>query len=438
MASVEKWKAPNGNMCFNLTEHNTYKRPWIIIATVIIAFAICSMEFYVFKSCFLLVPIVIILFLLIYISEKSNDTIIANTVHDIMNSAIKDDAEAMNLSILKSKVEYDCKGTYGIIEATYLLVLLDNEEVWEYPIHIKSNQQGTYFECERNYTACINQKHIRKILPKRWSRFISTFKLSEKTKLGLLLTAILVFGCLTCVGLYMAIVVMKWWLILILGSYFSICFFIKWLYEKWNNGFMYNILQIISVPFIIMCFLIQAAAPFVTIVGTYFFLILFTFGVPAIILKGLSFIGWFSLKPETIAFIVFAIGSILCSSSYDTTKWILHHSPLRDRGNHTYELYREELALYLAHPTNVIFMLYSIYFVLLVLSGFQQIENGGYLLSQGWDTAILKSFLVLIAFTNMRSKAKDAQIEVKDLFQRTLKLFTHNSMLDKNNNPNEI
>ena len=68
-------------------------------------------------------------------------------------------------------------------------------------------------------------------------------------------------------------------------------------------------------------------------------------------------------------------------------------------------------------------MLYAIYFVLLVISGFQQIENGSYLLSQGFDTAILKSFLVLIAFNNMRSKAKDAKLEVKDLFERTLKLF---------------
>ena len=38
----------------------------------------------------------------------------------------------------------------------------------------------------------------------------------------------------------------------------------------------------------------------------------------------------------------------------------------------------------------------------------------------------------MIAFTNMRSKAKDAQMEVKDLFQRTIKLFTHNSISDKN------
>ena len=79
-----------------------------------------------------------------------------------------------------------------------------------------------------------------------------------------------------------------------------------------------------------------------------------------------------------------------------------------------------------------ILRLYSIYFVLLVLSGFQKIENEGYLLSQGFDNAILKSFLVMIAFTNMRSKAKDAQMEVKDLFQRTIKLFTHNSISDKN------
>ena len=419
--------ASNGNMCFKLTERNVLKWLRIIIVTTIIALVICGVEIYVFKSCFLLVPILIILSLFfvrwIFVPEKRYATIMAHTVHEIMDDVVNEDAKALNRIVLKSKVEYDCKGTYGIIEACNLLVLLDNEEVWEYPIYIRSNQEGTYFECERNYNVCKNQKHIHKVLPKRWNRFISIFNFSEKTKLGLLLTAILVVGCLTFAGSCMALVVMRWWLILIIGSYLGVYFLTKWLYKKWDNRVVYNILQIISMPLIIMRFLVQATAPFITIVGTYLIVVLYTFGVPAIILAALSLMGWVSLKPETIAFIAFSIVAILCSNSHKTTKWILSHPPLRDWGNHTYESYREALAVYLIHPTNVHFMLYAIYFVLLVISGFQQIENGSYLLSQGFDTAILKSFLVLIAFNNMRSKAKDAKLEVKDLFERTLKLF---------------
>ena len=128
MASVEKWMASNGNMCFKLTERNVLKWLRIIIVTTIIALVICGVEIYVFKSCFLLVPILIILSLFfvrwIFVPEKRYATIMAHTVHEIMDDVVNEDAKALNLIVLKSKVEYDCKGTYGIIEACYLLVLL--------------------------------------------------------------------------------------------------------------------------------------------------------------------------------------------------------------------------------------------------------------------------------------------------------------------------
>lgn len=64
-----------------------------------------------------------------------------------------------------------------------------------------------------------------------------------------------------------------------------------------------------------------------------------------------------------------------------------------------------------------------IYFAFLAVSGFLQIENENYLISQELDTAVLKAFLVFIAFTNMRTKAKETKVNIKDVFQRTLKLF---------------
>ena len=61
----------------------------------------------------------------------------------------------------------------------------------------------------------------------------------------------------------------------------------------------------------------------------------------------------------------------------------------------------------------------------MAISGFVQIQDGGYLISEGGDAAVIKAFLVFIAFTNMRSKQKDAQMDVKELLQKTLLLFEH-------------
>ena len=107
------------------------------------------------------------------------------------------------------------------------------------------------------------------------------------------------------------------------------------------------------------------------------------------------------------------------------SKFIIRHTPIRDWGNHTYESYREKLAFYLIHPSNIMFMLYLVYFVFLAISGYRQIQYGEYLISESFDGALLKAFLVYIAFTNMRAKASVAELDVKGLLQRTLLLFEH-------------
>jgi uncharacterized membrane protein YesL len=75
------------------------------------------------------------------------------------------------------------------------------------------------------------------------------------------------------------------------------------------------------------------------------------------------------------------------------------------------------------HPSNIIFALYLVYFVFLAISGYLQIQDAGYLISEGGDAAVIKAFLVFIAFTNMRSKQKDAKLNVKELLHKTLLLF---------------
>lgn len=49
----------------------------------------------------------------------------------------------------------------------------------------------------------------------------------------------------------------------------------------------------------------------------------------------------------------------------------------------------------------------------------------GFLLSESVDAAIIKAFLVFIAYTNMRVKGKDTEIEAKELLQRICGLFVH-------------
>jgi hypothetical protein len=407
----------------------TFERLWIIISAAILSVIICGVEFFVYGSYTLICPIIILLtFFFAWwmdIPARSNEATINIVVLEIMEDPVNEDARTKGLRIVKKLVNHDTKGTYGIVEASCLLVLLDNDEVWEYPIiyHSSQNGEGAYFECERNYIITDNQSHIKKIHPQLWKRILGVLKLSDKALLGLMIIVILIIGGLSFAGIIWVFEHFKLWYLLLIVGYVAICSLTEWIYRKLPFKVTNILRYVVSIPFFIVYLLLEIAMPFVTIVGTYFIVAMIAFGVPALILIGLGKTGTLVLRPETIAFIVFSLGSILCSNYHSLTKWIIRHSPLQDCGDHTYESYRQELADYLMHPSNIIFALYLVYFVFLAISGYLQIQDAGYLISEGGDAAVIKAFLVFIAFTNMRSKQKDAKLNVKELLHKTLLLF---------------
>lgn len=193
---------------------------------------------------------------------------------------------------------------------------------------------------------------------------------------------------------------------------------------------------VVSAPLQFLLLATGLVQPFITIVGTYLFVTMFGFGIPALILKGVDYVFGLGLLPETICFISISLGSILCANSYIVTKKIIHWSPLRNRGEHRYEGYREKLAHYLIQPENVVFLLYLTYFILLSVTGFMQMQYGEILISEGFDSAILKAFLVFIAFTNMKTKAHDSKLDFQEILKLTMGLFVHDDdywLLNRNN-----
>lgn len=428
---MDKWTNSKGNSCFRFTMRKTFERLWIIISAAILGVIICGVEFFVYGSYTLIGPVIILLTFFfawwVDIPARSNEATINKVVLEIMEEAVNEDARTKGLKIVKSLVNHDTRGTYGMVEASCLLVLLDNDEVWEYPIiyHSSKNGRSAYFECERNYTKSDHQSHIRKIHPQLWKRILGALKLSDKALLGMLIIVVLIIGGLSFAGIIWVFEHFKWWYFLIIVGYVAICSLTEWIYRKLPCKVTNILRYIVSIPFFMVYLLFEIAMPFVTIVGTYVIVAMIAFGVPALLLIGLGKTGALILRPETIVFIVFSLGSILCSNYHSLTKWIIRHSPLQDWGNHTYESYRQELADYLIHPSNIVYALYLVYFVFLAISGFVQIQDGGYLISEGGDAAVIKAFLVFIAFTNMRSKQKGAQLEVKVLLHKTLLLFEH-------------
>ena len=421
----------NGNECFRFAEREAFERPWIMVIIAILLILVPGVEYFLNNSHITFVPVIFLLFFAflkwISLPMKKNEDVIEKTVHEIMDEKVCDDAKTAGSEVLKSYVHYDTKGTYGVITGRCFLVLLKNGEVWEYPLsyHKPTEHSEGYYECGKCYAMSKNDEHIRAIHPKRWSRFWAKFRMSQKTQLWLLILAIVIAGSLSFAGFWWLLSHVGWWLVIVISAYIGIYSIMEWFYSKFPWKSLDVIRKIVAIPLSIIIFLFEIGHPFITIVGAYFFIALFAFGIPSLILTFISYLGLLELKPETISFIVITAGSVLCAHSYSATKWMIHQTPLRDWGNHKYETYREGLAVYLIHPSNVIFILYLVYLVYLAVSGYLQIQNGSYLISEGFDAAILKAFLVFIAFTNMRAKAKDMEIDEKEVLRRTMGLFVH-------------
>jgi len=272
--------------------------------------------------------------------------------------------KTVGTKIIKSFVYYDTIGTYGKITGRFFLVLLDNGEVWEYTIlfHSESEYKDDYYECCLAHIVSHNNRHIKAIKPNLNLLKKICIRLSNKTKLYLLIVFILLAGTFSffiCYWLFF--IKMKFWSLLLLFSIIIIHSISERIYAKHPNRLTSFVRCIFSIPYIVLYFIIGLIQPFITIVGSYFFIVLITFGIPAIILTILPKIFEYDIRPETIAFITIAVGSMLCSNFYTLTKWIIQQTPLGDRGNHKYETYREALAIYLIHHSNIVFFLYFLY-----------------------------------------------------------------------------
>lgn len=432
MEGITKWVNKNGNRCFRFQERQVYERSWILVIAFSICFAIVGIEYLVNSSYYAILPCFIGFFFAflwwITLPMKANESIIEIITHDLMNSIVEADAKSLGTEVEKSFVHYDTRGTYAIITGRCFLVLLKNGEVWEYPIiyHKSTDKRDGYYECVVKRISGVDDEHLKAIKPQRLRRFMSRLALSEKAKLWLFILLIVAIGSLSFLGIYWLVKELKLWMLLVIVGYVVLLGVADGLVKRFPGKTLGFVRSIVSMQVAFVYMVISLTQPFLTIVGTYFFIAIFTFGVPAIILTGVSLLEWWNLRPETIAFVVIALGSVLCTM-YPITKWIIRHTPLKNWGNHIYESHREQLAMYLAHPSNMIFILYFAYLVLLVVSGYMLIQEGRSLISESFDLAILKAFLVFIAYTNMKIKAKETEMDAKELLQRISGLFVHDS-----------
>lgn len=121
------------------------------------------------------------------------------------------------------------------------------------------------------------------------------------------------------------------------------------------------------------------------------------------------------LNQSTVLFMSLSAGAIISAHySKPLCAWI---SRSLTRNGHRYEKYFPMLIEYIFKPANIQFVIYFLYVVYLVVSTVYHFEMIGQPIWGGnIDLAVLESFLVFVAFSNMKAKYEVTKFKFSELF----------------------
>ena len=429
--NIRTWKNKEGNLCFSYDMQDSMENPAIVIIILLVFIGIILFEYLYFNSYYSLI-ILPFLYSIIFVywtfyPLKYNEKIEEYMMDKNVTLRLHNDVRKLGKDIYEKRRKFykETKGTYGVVTGTYMLVLLSNNDILEYELKYhasKDNQKSTYCEFIKTPQKCSNSNRKKVIEIKSFINWLSSTKITERAKLLIIIFGILIIGLLMIfLGsfLYAKLGITK-------CIYFFIIYLVTYLLFKGiihykKNKILTIIDNILSFPYL----LIVVIEPTFTILSSYLFLILFSIIPSMLIVLSLIFLFSINLSIETSVFITLSLASIIGTYGEKYIRWIIKEfSPLKNWGNHKYEEFQEELALYVIKKNNIIFFIYFIYLLYLFISNFIQIQYNRPLITVAIDNAVLKSFLIFIAFSNMINKSNQVDIEAKTLLNKIIKLIT--------------
>lgn len=428
-------KLSNGNVALCYQMRLPLEKPWVIIVVGIFLGGFCLIEYVLNDTSYSLLPLSFI-FLIAFsywalypcrFNEELEEWWMRKNVDIRLHNVLRN--YEGNVREVKLKFYQVTVGTYGRVTATYMLVLLSNGEVLEYELkyHAADAENEAYHEFTRTPTVCADKERIKAIKGWSFAEWWNTnvYTKENRSKLWIAMFFLVSIG-LTVLGFWL-------WTIfetkLVYAFIGYIVFFV--FCQHWIGNSKNNVLKvasfIVSLPVGVLYLWLNLIEPVMTVIGTLLFTVGFVLGIPALVLMMSRQLLGLEITTPTIVFLSLSIGTIICVFFSKLIKWIIKtKSPFRNWGNHKYEGVREELALYIVEPTNINYLIYLAYFVFLAISGFMHFQYNATLVNKDIDDAVLKAFLVFIAYSNVVKNHGSMDFKLNTFVGKVFKLiFTH-------------
>lgn len=199
----------------------------------------------------------------------------------------------------------------------------------------------------------------------------------------------------------------------VVGTIFKVAF--------WNMQLWLVVIQLIFPSMLILLGLIT--------------IVLLPYSLVYFLLKGL--LNVVEISQQTIVFLSLSMGAIV-TAHYSKPLFKFTSSVLTSH-RHQYERYFPMMVEYVYKPANMQFVVYFLYVIYLVVSTVYRFENSEQrMIGNDLDLAVLESFLVFIAFSNMKAKYEAAEFKFSQLFKIMFAMWTtHDDDLKEEKNGEE-
>lgn len=410
-----------------------YLRPkWLIVLAVVVEIAVVLFELFFFQSAYLqVITIPLIMYLTYQVlkhKDAADEAIESHIVKEQLN-VVLDNLEDGNLIANEYFIETPKEIYLG--DKRFLLAVMSNGKVYRFGVE-RASHNG--FVLDKKAIICTDAKELE--LVKNHTDKLQADKDSRAKRLtGTAAACIIVFGFAVFAILFWLGSKFSWmkivWLalfgIFILSVSMSL-FLQRYDGKKGTGGTLYKISSGVVAG---IWLFFQLVFPSLLLLIGFIFIILLPAAIVGGVLTALSTIVQISFP--TILFLSLSIGAI--TSAHYSKPLFGYLSKFLTANGHRYEKYFQEMVEYTYQPGNIQFAVNCIYVLFLAATTISQLQTSGEsILGKDIDTAVLKSFLVFIAFSNVRTKRGSADFRFSELFRMMYKMWTvHDNTNEKEN-----
>lgn len=178
----------------------------------------------------------------------------------------------------------------------------------------------------------------------------------------------------------------------------------------------------------VLWFILMLIFPSMLLLLGLMVIVLSPFSMVMMALKSLAAV--VSISSQTILFVSLTLGAII--SAYYSEPLFRWLSRSLTANGHRHEKYFKMMVEYVYKPANIQFVVYFLYVVYLVVSTIFKFEmDGAGLIGNDMDLAVLESFLVFIAFSNMKTKRTAADFRFSEIFRIMLGMWTTHDNIEE-------